>query len=62
MTKREALDIFREFELPAIRQRYEKDGRVDHPARREGWNNYTDALCKAGQITMRQYETWGNPF
>ena len=31
-------------------------------AKREEWNNFTDALCKEGYITEKQYETWTNPF
>ena len=33
----------------------------DWPARSEAWNNYTDMLCKDGQITSKQYETWAHP-
>ena len=36
--------------------------RGDYIWRREAWNNYTDALCKDGLITVKQYETWANPF
>lgn len=28
----------------------------------EGWNNYTDMLCKEGQISKYAYENWENPF
>ena len=31
-------------------------------AKREAWNNYTDALCKEGLITNQQYDSWTNPF
>lgn len=34
----------------------------DKAAKRQAWNNFTDQLCKAGLITMRQYETWTSPF
>ena len=34
----------------------------DIPAKREYFNNYTDLLCKDGDITMKQYESWTNPF
>ena len=59
MTKKEALSYFKEFILPHIPNncRY-----IDESARREAWNNYTDALCTEGRITLKQYETWGNPF
>lgn len=36
--------------------------RDDVIAKRESWNNYTDALCKDGEITLKQYENWSNPF
>ena len=28
---------------------------------REAWNDWTDGLCKNGQITQRQYERWLMP-
>ena len=34
----------------------------DKPALREAWHNYIDSLCKDGEITLQQYENWGNPF
>lgn len=55
MTKKEVLDQFRREILPW--QDY-----LDLPAKRESWNNYTDMLCKEGAITMRQYESWTNPY
>lgn len=58
MTKREALEEFRREILPAVIQKYGKD---DRPARAEAWNNWTDALCKDGRITTRQYDTWTAP-
>lgn len=57
MTKRQAIKLFqqylraREFYRPII-------GPRDKCAEREAWNNYTDALCKNGIITARQYDTW----
>lgn len=33
----------------------------DIPAKREAWGIYIDGLCKSGQITQKQYETWDNP-
>ena len=54
MTKREALRSF-----------YEAHGKLldgDVVAKREAWSNYTDGLCKDGRITLKQYETWSNPF
>jgi len=34
----------------------------DKPALRQSWHNYIDSLCKDGEITLKQYENWGNPF
>ena len=34
----------------------------DKIAKREDWNNFTDMLCKCGEISMNQYENWTNPF
>jgi hypothetical protein len=62
MTKTEAFRQFKENVLPGLKETYEKDGRVDMPARCEAWNNYTDMLCKDGEITSHQYNTWTNPF
>lgn len=61
MTKAEAEAQWREHYLPSVRAQFEKNGRVDEPARAESWNNYTDALCKNGDITKRQYATWTHP-
>ena len=62
LTKKEALADFKENILPFIKKRYEQDGRIDYPARREAWNNYTDSLCKDGKITPKQYATWAYPW
>jgi len=62
MTKVQAKKEFRAYVLPTVKERYEIWGNPDWPARREAWNNFTDQLCKDGRITLRQYETWGNPF
>tara|TARA_R100000655_G_scaffold668_3_gene2895 strand:- start:115 stop:303 length:189 start_codon:yes stop_codon:yes gene_type:complete len=59
ITKQEALLSFREAwkaETKGSRFYY------DTIAKREAFNNYTDSLCKEGKITLKQYETWGNPF
>jgi hypothetical protein len=34
----------------------------DVVAKREAWNDFTDMLCKEGDITMNQYNNWSNPF
>ncbi|NIR58240.1 MAG: hypothetical protein GWO02_01305 [Gammaproteobacteria bacterium] len=61
MTKAEAEREYRETILPAVRARYESDGRIDAPARAEAWNAFTDALRREGRITPRQYSTWTHP-
>lgn len=61
MTREEAIQLYRERVLPEVKKQYEQDGRIDKPARAEAWNNFTDALCKNGDITMKQYETWEHP-
>ena len=53
MTKKDALKEFRSCG---------KVVRGDAIWTRENWNDYTDFLCRDGQITMKQYETWTNPF
>lgn len=59
MTKAQALAEFREYILPLI---YEQYGKGDVIAKREEWNNFTDALCKDRRITDWQYNNWSNPF
>ena len=44
--------------LPHMQTIYEQDGKPDWPARSETWNNWTDSLCKGGQISDWQYENW----
>lgn len=61
-TKADVLRDFRENILPLIRAKYETDGRVDGPARREEWNNYVDALAQDRVITRWQADNWTNPF
>jgi len=55
MNKKQALDCF-------LRNVWPYQLYSDAVAKREAWNNYTDYLCKAGEITLRQYESWTNPF
>jgi len=59
MNKRDVLEEFKRDILPIIVQQY---GKNDKPAVSQAWNDYTDMLCKDGQITQRQYDTWTNPF
>lgn len=58
MTKQQALADWRRTIRPGVVARH---GEHDLAALRESWQVYTDQLCKAGRITLRQYETWGNP-
>ena len=53
MTKKEALKEFKSCDCVI------KGNRI---ATAYNWNFYTDFLCKDGQITMKQYESWSNPF
>ena len=49
---------FAEYLIPVIAARYEQDGIPDWPARREAWNDWTDQLCKDGEISDWQYNNW----
>ncbi len=61
MTRAEVIAAFRSYVLPHVRAHYEADGVPDWPARSQAWACYTDSLCKAGSITLRQYELWTQP-
>ncbi len=61
LTRKEILAMFKEEVLPYVKEQYEKDGRVDHIARREAFNNFTDSLFKDGMITRKTYDEY-NPF
>lgn len=56
MTYRQAVKIFREtyYDL------YERQ--VDYWTAQECWANFTDIMCKNGDITQKQYDTWATPF
>ncbi len=57
----DACRIFEDEVLPLVVEAYEQDGIPDWPARREAWNNWTDALCKDGEISDWQYANWSHP-
>ena len=57
----DACDQFETDILPFIQDEYEEDGEPDWPARREAWNNWTDALCKDALISDWQYHNWTHP-
>ena len=61
MTWEQACEQFASEILPHMQTIYEQDGVPDWPARRETWNNWTDSLCKDGQISDWQYENWTHP-
>ena len=44
--------------LPGVIDAYEQDGEPDYVARSEAWNNWTDSLCKSGEISDWQYNNW----
>jgi hypothetical protein len=59
MTKNTAVADFKAFILPGVIKWF---GENDKVAIRTAWGDWTDSLCKSNQITLRQYETWTNPF
>ena len=60
-TKQQTERLFKSEVLPSIISQYEQDGKIDKPARRQAWNDFTDMLCKDGQITENQYMNWRQP-
>ena len=57
----DACETFTTEILPMIQEAYEQDGQPDWPARREAWNNWTDALASDGQISDWQVANWDHP-
>ena len=57
LTKKQALIIFKD-----LYKDFLKKNRFDYVAKREAWNNWTDALCKDRVITSWQYDNWTQPF
>ena len=53
LTKKEALKQFRQFY---------RVSKTDSITNREAFHNFTDSLCKGGEITLKQYENWSNPY
>ncbi len=53
MTKKQALETFKALGITL---------KSDAIHNREAWSYYTDSLCKNGEITLKQYESWSNPF
>ena len=56
MTYREAVRQFKE----AYHDLYEQC--ADYWLAQLAWNEWTDILCKSGDITQRQFNTWATPF
>jgi hypothetical protein len=62
LTRAQAIAQFMEYFAPGIlRLEARQSCYPDLPLRREEWNNYTDALCKNGEISDWQYENWSQP-
>ena len=59
-TKAQALDQFR-YNWGVIVKQHPRL-KNDTVWKREEWSYFTDSLCKEGYITLKQYETWSNPF
>jgi len=62
LTRAQAIDIFIATVMPDLMQNECSRGSTfDGPMRRETWNDWTDSLCKAGQISDWQYANWTQP-
>lgn len=55
--KQTAMIIWRRDYKPDVLEQFPND----KPALRLSWSYFTDDLCKSGNITLRQYETWTYP-
>jgi hypothetical protein len=55
LTKKQALKMFSELWKEVKKPK-------DAVMKSQDWNNFTDMLCKDKQITLKQYESWTNPF
>jgi hypothetical protein len=58
MTKQQAREVYVETMLPGVIAAH---GCTDEPALCQDWNDWTDFLCKDGQITSKQYASWVMP-
>lgn len=56
MTKAKAFEDFKRFYVNLW------INRVDYWTAQLAWSEYIDSLCKSGEITLKQYQNWGNPF
>ena len=53
LTKKQVLAMFRESHTIS---------KTDSIMNRENFHNFTDYLCKNGEITDKQYNNWSNPY
>tara|TARA_Y100001972_G_C7653451_1_gene328772 strand:+ start:1888 stop:2403 length:516 start_codon:yes stop_codon:yes gene_type:complete len=51
----EVVELWVENELDSIKEKYEKDGVINRLARKGSFNNFTDGLCKNGEISEEMY-------
>jgi len=62
LTKKQVEQDFKENILPHIKGIEAENGNgKDSIMRSEEWANYTDSLCKDGQISSANYENWSTP-
>lgn len=54
MNKEQAQEYFERY--------YLEPGEYDYWTVQEMWSAYVDSLCKDGQITQKQYDTWITPY
>lgn len=54
MTKKQVENSFKEFFSDFLTSN-------DYPAKQFAWATFIDSLCKDGQISQKQFDTWGNP-
>ena len=54
LTKKEVERMFKEEVYPSL-------NKSDKPMIREAWINFIDMLCKDGEISDKQYNTWSTP-
>ncbi len=59
MTEEQVVEAFEESFKPFLLAQFGPD---DEIALREAFNDYTDSLCKEGQISNKMYDTMDNPY
>jgi len=59
LTDEQVINMFEDGILPHVVEQYGKD---DEVAIRTAFNDYTDALCKDGLISDKQYNDMENPY